>query len=186
MKPRRQGVVATMPDTTPVGLQVEAKKILAEREARLRADRARRSAIPVPNRICYATTAFLKWKPGDRIPKCRVCEGLLHPNDNHVCPGFTPKFVDHDEAWHQNQDSKRAEIKESNRNRPKKCSGCHEIIRDEDDARYHDEYCEIVPGGRRWYTDDDPIVGDNDGHECYEDYVEPDYCEGSDDGYDCD
>ena len=32
----------------------------------------------------------------------------------------------------------------------------------------------------------DPIVGDNDGHECYEDEPEDDYCEGDDDGYDCD
>src|ERR1039458_2501088 len=141
---------------------------------------------PVPNCICYANTAFLNWKPGDRIPKCRVCEGLLHPEENHVCSGFVPKFIDHDNAWHQKQDAKRKEIQESNRNRPKKCAACHQVIRDEDDARYHDEYCEIAPGGRRSYTDYDPIVGDNDGHECYEDYIEPDYCEGDDDGYDCD
>jgi hypothetical protein len=37
--------------------------------------------------------------------------------------------------------------------------------------------------GRHWYTDYDPIVGDNDGHECYEDEPEDDYCEGDDDGY---
>ena len=138
---------------------------------------------PVPNRIAYKDTAFKDWKPGMRVPKCQVCEGVLYPEENHVCSGFTPKYVEHYDAWRQEQNAKREAIRESNHNHPKKCAVCHQVICDEDDARYHDEYCEIEAGGRRWYTDYDPIVGDNDGHECYEDYLEPDYCEGSDDGY---
>ncbi|MGD0181740.1 MAG: hypothetical protein ABSC15_18170 [Terriglobales bacterium] len=142
---------------------------------------------PAPNIICYATTAFKDWKPGMKLPKCRVCGDILFPKDNHVCPGFTPKFVEHDEVWEQKQEAKRKEITESNRTRFKKCSACHEIIHDHDDACWHEEHCHAdSPRGRHWYTNHDPIVGDNDGHECYEDYVEPDYCEGSDDGYDCD
>jgi hypothetical protein len=142
---------------------------------------------PVPNRIAYKDTAFRDWKPGMRVPPCHVCGGLLFPEENHVCSGFVPKYVEHDDAWHERQEAKREEITESNRTRFKKCSACHEIIDDHDDVCWHEEHCHAdSPRGRHWYTDHDPIVGDNDGHECYEDYVEPDYCEGSDDGYDCD
>jgi hypothetical protein len=142
---------------------------------------------PVPNRLAYKDTAFKDWKPGMRVPKCRVCEGVLYPEENHVCSGFVPKYVEHDGAWHERPEAKRAEIRESNYNRPKKCIGCDQVIHDEDEARWHDEHCrEDMPRGKHWYTDHDPIVGDNDGHECYEDYVEPDYCEGDDDEDDCD
>ena len=50
---RPKGVVVTLPETKPVGLAVEAKKILAEKKQRLDADRARKAAIPVPNWKCY-------------------------------------------------------------------------------------------------------------------------------------
>lgn len=166
--------------------KVVASKPKAEAKAKPRPDR------PVPNYICYPS-AFPNYDPRtgkgapSPLPKCRVCEGTLHPQGNHVCDGFTPKFVEHDEVWEQKQEAKRKEITESNRTRFKKCSACHEIIRDHDDACWHEERCHAdSPRGRHWYTDHDPIVGDNDGHECYEDYVEPDYCEGDDDGYDCD
>jgi hypothetical protein len=148
-----------------------------------------------PNWKCYPE-AFKgriddkgSWLPcvSRRLPKCRVCDGTLHKNENHECEGFKPKFVERDEAWQQKQDAKRAEIRESNYSRPIKCAACHKVIHDQDDACWHEEHCHAdSPRGRHWYTDLDPIVGDNDGHECYEDYVEPDYCEGSDDGYDCD
>jgi hypothetical protein len=141
---------------------------------------------PVPNRIAYKDTAFKDWKPGMRVPKCRVCEGVLYPEENHVCSGFVPKYVEHDDEWFEREEAKREAIRESNRNRPPKCAACHQVIRDVDDARYHDEYCHVEPGERRWYTDYDPIVGDNDGHECNEDEPEEDYCEGDDDGYDGD
>jgi hypothetical protein len=166
--------------------KVVASKPKAEAKAKPRPDR------PVPNYICYPS-AFPNYDPRtgkgapSPLPKCRVCEGTLHPQENHVCGGFTPKFIDHDEAWQQKQDAKRAEIRESNYNRPKKCIGCDQVIHDEDEARWHDEHCcEDMPRGKHWYTDYDPIVGDNDGHECYEDEPEDDYCEGDDDGYDCD
>src|SRR5208282_1342194 len=71
---------------------------------------------PVPNRTCYATTAFKDWRPGMAIPKCRVCEGLLHPEENHVCSGFVPKYVEHDEAWEERQEARRAEIREARLN----------------------------------------------------------------------
>lgn len=147
-----------------------------------------------PNWKCYPTVFVVgknidehgNWL-GGRLPRCKVCEGSLLPKENHVCDGFKPKYVEHDDAWHERQEAKRREIRESNYNRPKKCIGCDQVIHDEDEARWHDEHCcEDMPRGRHWYTDYDPIVGDNDGHECYEDEPEDDYCEGEDDGYDCD
>ena len=93
MKPRPQGVVVTMPDKKPLGvLAIEAEQLLKAKQERLAAERARRAAIPVPNRICYAETAFKDWQPGMPIPKCRKCQGLLHPEENHVCPGYHPKY----------------------------------------------------------------------------------------------
>lgn len=93
MKPRPQGVVLTMPDKNPLGvLAIEAEQRLKAKQERLAAERARRAAIPVPNRICYAETAFKDWQPGMPIPKCRKCHGLLHPEENHACDGYHPKY----------------------------------------------------------------------------------------------
>src|ERR1035438_10474299 len=117
MRTRRQGVMETPPEDKPVGLAVEAIKFLKEREQRLAADRARKAAMPVPNRICYAETAFKNWKPGMRIPPCKVCGDLLHPEENHVCSGFKPKYVEHDQDWQDRQDAKREEIREPESNR---------------------------------------------------------------------
>ena len=179
----------------PVVSGVEAKQSQNHNQTRAVGKIIKGDRPKPPNWKCYPE-AFKgrldengNWLSGvsRRLPKCRVCDGTLHKNENHECPGFTPKFIDHDEAWQQKQDAKRAEIRESNYNRPKKCISCDQVIHDEDEARWHDEHCcEDMPRGRHWYTDYDPIVGENDGHECYEDEPEDDYCEGDDDGYDCD
>src|ERR1039458_4707833 len=133
----------------PKGKLVYETKVAATK-AEPKQDQKQSPTRPVPNRICYATTAFLNWQPGDRIPPCRVCGGLLHPEENHVCSGFNPKYVEHDEAWHQKQDEKRELIRESNRNHPRKCIVCHAVIRDQDDACHHEEYCcQDLPRGRR-------------------------------------
>jgi hypothetical protein len=173
-------------------IMVAAKKHQKQLQDQRQTNAAARAARPVPNYICYPD-AFRgrvdergNWL-GGKVPKCRVCGYRLDPKDNHVCPGFTPKYVDHDDARHERQEAKQEEIRKSNQDRPVKCIGCHQVIRDGDDARRHDEHCcADMPRGRHWYTDYDPIVGDNDGHECYEDEPEEDYCEGNDDGYDCD
>jgi hypothetical protein len=51
-----------------------------------------------PNWICYPD-AFKglvdehgNWLGKGKIPACRVCQGLLHPKENHVCPGYQPKY----------------------------------------------------------------------------------------------
>lgn len=51
---------------------------------------------PLPNRLCYPE-AFAhcydkdgKWI-GGKVPRCKRCDAVLHPNENHVCPGYVPK-----------------------------------------------------------------------------------------------
>lgn len=191
MRIRRQGVVVMEPpkEMTVGNLVAEAKQILADKKL---ASIERRESRPLTNKDTYREL-YEKWLANGKgkIPTCRRCgDAVLHWNEPaHVCEGFKPKFVEHDDAWHEKQEARRAEIRASNQDRPKKCIVCHEVIRDYDDACYHEEHCCFANDllrGRYWYTDYDPIVGDNDGHECYEDEPEEDYCEGDDDGYDCD
>jgi hypothetical protein len=155
----------------------EAKQILA---AKKQASIQRRESRPLTNKDTYPEL-YQQWlKTGGKLPKCRRCgDAVLHWNEPaHVCPGFKPKFPEFTPERAENWESKREAIRESNYNRPKKCIGCDQVIHDEDEARWHDEYCCFeMPRGRHWYTDYDPIVGDNDGHECYEDEPEDDYCE---------
>jgi hypothetical protein len=43
-----------------------------------------------------------------RVPKCKLCGELLHPNENHVCDGFVPKYPEMDmEEREYNQDALR-------------------------------------------------------------------------------
>jgi hypothetical protein len=47
---------------------------------------------PLPNRLCYPE-AFKNWMPGMKVPKCKRCDSLLHPNENHQCEGYVPKYA---------------------------------------------------------------------------------------------
>src|ERR1039458_1721418 len=94
----------------PKGRLVYETKVVAKK-AEPKQQQSQKPNRPVPNRICYATTAYLNWKPGDRIPPCHVCGDLLHPEENHVCSGFVPKFFEHDDAWQQKQDSQPGDIR---------------------------------------------------------------------------
>jgi hypothetical protein len=195
---RAKGVVVTLPETKPVGLAVAAKKILAERKARLDADRARKAAIPVPNYKCYPD-AFKQYDPktgrwtGGRLPKCRVCGDTLQPTENHTCPGFQPKYVEHDDAWHERQDARREEIRAS-KTKIVTCDGCGAALPTLEGAQWHEEYCvtDEVRAQRyenrmqARYAHHNAINGDEDDLSGYEDEQEEDYCEGDDDGYDCD
>jgi hypothetical protein len=190
MRLRKQGVVVTLPEDKPVGLEIEAREFLAKEKQRLQADRARRAAIPVPNWKCYPE-AFAgrvdehgNWLPGvsTYLPKCKVCGGTLHKNENHVCDGFVPKYEDFSPERLARLEQRRQDIHAA-RIRPKGiwCGGCDALIESEDDARWHDEHC-----GEGSVVDHRAINGDEDDLSGYEDEPEDDYCEGDDDGYDCD
>jgi hypothetical protein len=167
----------------------EAKKEQRQERLRLQTQRAERAARPVPNYICYAE-AFKdydpktgRWKGGSRrLPKCRVCECTLHPQENHVCEGFTPKFKEHDKESHQRFEARREMIRES-RPEPKiVCSVCGEEMPEWEDGQWHWEAHEGRPEREHYAIDGEPD-GDLDG---YDDEPEEDYCEGDDDGWDCD
>lgn len=76
---------------------------------------------PLPNRLCYPE-AFRHcydkngdWIPGRRVPRCNRCDGLLHPEENHICEGYTPKLAfddmeDHMDFMDDQRESMREEI----------------------------------------------------------------------------
>ncbi len=93
MKHRTQGTVVNLP--VEVGsLVAEAKQLQQQRQERIALAAEKRQAAydTAPNTLCYADTAFKDWKPGDKVPPCNVCHGLLHPGEHHNCPGFRPRY----------------------------------------------------------------------------------------------
>lgn len=160
-----------------------AKKLLKEREEARKERRIRDAERPVPNRICYAETAFKNWKPGDKVPPCKKCGGLLHPGENHKCDGFQAKYYEHTPERKERWEAKREEIRETRSlGRGVFCSECGDLLEDPEDGQWHAE----DHGGkaqRNHYAVDGEPDGDLDG---YDDEPEKDYCEGDDDGYDCD
>jgi hypothetical protein len=114
---------------------------------------------------------------GGLLPKCRVCQALLPPREHHTCPGFVPKYVDHDAAWRDKQQARREAIRETRRLRVITCSVCGEVMEDESDGAWHAEDHGGRPLRENSNDEDDPSG--------YEDYVEGDYVEGDEDGYDC-
>jgi hypothetical protein len=180
-RPRAKGKVVTVAPVPKGYLAVEADRILAERQARLKAAAIARAERPVPNTICYKE-AFANWKPGDKVPRCLRCDGVLHPGENHKCEGFVAKFKEHTEETHQRFEARREAIRESRPERRIVCSVCGEELPEPEDAEEHWYNHEGRPE-REHYAVDGEHDGDLDG---YEDEPEEDYCEGDDDGYDCD
>jgi hypothetical protein len=75
-------------------LVAEANQLQQQRQERiaLAAEKRQTAYDNAPNTVCYADTAFKDWKPGDKVPPCNVCHGLLHPGEHHNCPGFRPRY----------------------------------------------------------------------------------------------
>ncbi len=200
MNPRlRAKGVAVYCQTEPSGaLWEEAKAILAAKAERAAARKAERQAAGVPNRICYAETAFKGWVSGMKLPHCNRCDARLDPNENHVCPvklgteEFKPKFVEHTPERKERWEAKREEIRESRedgRGRGVYCSKCDALLEDPDDTEWHFEDHGGKPERSEHYAIDGEPDGDLDGYDDdltgYEDEPEDDWCD-EDDGYDCD
>jgi len=116
----------------------EAHKAVVGERVRLQTQRAERRERPVPNRICYADTAFKNWKPGMRLPKCRRCDAILHPEVNHQCEGYKPKFAEHTEERSERYDARREEIREAKRQREvPTCKWCGIDLPEFDDYDAH-------------------------------------------------
>jgi hypothetical protein len=97
---RPQGKAVYESPVNPIAEEASARE--REKEAQRAADRERRANRPVPDYICYPE-AFKDydpetcgWKDGKarKLPKCRVCEGILFPQENHKCSGYRPKYSD--------------------------------------------------------------------------------------------
>jgi hypothetical protein len=125
-------------------LYLEAQRILKAKADRAAARAAERANTPVPNWKCYPMIFIVgknidhngNWL-GGMLPKCRVCEDPLPPREHHVCSGFTPKYVEHDEAWKKKQEAKREEIRESRPKRRIVCSVCSEEMPEMEDGQWH-------------------------------------------------
>lgn len=151
---RPKGTVVYKSAPNPIAEEAEKHQKQLQRQKQERA--AARADRPVPNYICYPE-AFKnydpktgKWIGGRRgpLPKCRVCECTLHPKENHKCEGFKPKYVEHDEEWHDRMEARREAIREAKRN------GLF-FSEDEDDlSGYEDEpeedWCDEDDGDPMW------------------------------------
>jgi hypothetical protein len=91
---RAPGVIVTESTEAAWNLGEEAKAIQRQKqEAETRAaERREHRYNTMPNRICYAESAFKDWQPGDPIPECNVCQGKLYPEEHHNCTGYRPRY----------------------------------------------------------------------------------------------
>ena|SRR5215472_789852 len=176
--------------------KVDAAKAFLKEQAEAKASRrekeqARREAAGVPNYICYPA-AFPNFDPTtgrgapSPLPKCHVCGGTLFPTENHKCQGWVPKYEVFTDERKDRLEQRRDEIREIKRDEMCQvpvCSVCGEEIHDYwEDGQIHWDEHEGRPVKAHRAVDAEPD-GDLDG---YEDAPEEDYCEGDDDGYDCD
>jgi hypothetical protein len=151
MKPMRaKGTVVTLPEEPKGVLADEAKQLQKQRQER-RIIEGRRPPRPLLNKQTYAEL-YEKWKASGsrKLPVCRRCrEAVIHWDEPaHVCEGFKPQFVEHDEAWHERMEARREAIREAKRN------GTF-FSEDEDDlSGYEDEpeedWCDQDDGDPMW------------------------------------
>jgi hypothetical protein len=190
MKPQRaKGVVTYRSPENPNILA--AKQLQKQKQEEAAARRAARYSQPVPNWIAYKDIVFKvgvnvdetgRWL-GGKLPPCKVCGGILPPREHHVCSSFQPKFVEYTPERKERWEAKREEIREARRlNRGVFCSECGDLLECPEDAQWHFE-----DHGGKPYREHYALDGEHDGDlDGYEDEPEEDYCEGDDDGYDCD
>jgi len=189
MRPRAKGVVVLAPKEPTGAVYQESQRFLKEKAELAIARKAERDSRPVPNYICYPA-AFPNFDPKTGkgaptpLPTCHVCGDKLPPMENHKCEGFTPKYIEHDDAWKEKQEALREAIRESRKNERQRyptCSVCGEEIEDFEAGQWHWDAHEGRPRRVHQAVDSEPD-GDLDG---YDDEPEDDYCD-HDDGYDCD
>ena len=191
---RPKGVVSVRSVNNPTGvLAEEAKTINREKQEERIARAERRANQEVPNYKCYPNLfpphlydpKTGRWS-GGILPACRVCGIRLQPNENHKCEGFKPKYKEHTKESHERFEARREEIKETRRQiseAPPVCSVCGEEMPDYwTDGQRHWDAHEGRPVRDHYALDGEPD-GDLDG---YDDEPEDDYCDGDDDGCDCD
>ena len=100
MSDRPKGVMVYSSPKNPVAEAAKQHQRQLQEEADRRA--AERASRPVPNRICYADL-YEHWKAngGGKLPKCKRCRGIIRWEENHLCPGFIPRYRDLDPETHR-------------------------------------------------------------------------------------
>ena len=152
MSDRPKGTVIYDSTLTSNPLAIAATAHQKQLEAERRAAAEKRAAKPVPNRVCYAQL-YEEWKArvaagGSRkLPKCKRCDGIIRWEENHQCEGFKPKFVEHDQEWHERQDARREEIRKTKHHRETPtCKWCAiELPEWEDYDAHMSEGCPEMP-----------------------------------------
>lgn len=93
MSDRPKGRMVYSSPTNPIAEAAKKhQRQLEEQKALAAAERREQRYATMPNRVCYADTAFKDWTPGMPIPECLKCRGKLYPEEHHHCPGFIPKY----------------------------------------------------------------------------------------------
>lgn len=196
MSNRPKGVLVYSSPANP--LVAEAERNQKQERLRLQTQRAERREQRynnAPNHITYRNVVFFVGKNidengrwlGGKLPPCEVCGGNLPPGEHHQCSGFQPKYIEHDDEWKERaearREAKRKALHEAIREaRRMVCSVCGEEMPEPEDGQWHWDAHEGRPEREHLAVDGEPD-GDLDG---YDDEPEDDYCEGDDDGLDCD
>jgi len=140
---RPKGVVVYRSPKNPIA--EKAKKEQRQKQERLAMARAARAERPVPNYICYSFL-FPDYDPKTGkgcprpLPKCKVCrEAVLHPQEHHVCEGFTPIYKERSEEDHERWEGRREEIREAKfQKETPTCKHCGEELPEYEDYLSHD------------------------------------------------
>jgi hypothetical protein len=114
-----------------------------------------------------------------KLPHCKRCDATLQWEEPaHVCPGFTPKYVEHDEEWHERREARRQAIREAKwerlqETREERWEARREMIREAKlNGTFYDEnesgdYCEGEDDDD-WDCYDDPFECEDDGDPMWE------------------
>jgi hypothetical protein len=151
---RPQGKVLFDDTLVPNPIVDEAKKQQRQKQELIRLRREARPERPLLNKDRYPEmyAKWLKWYPSGygKQPKCPVCrEATIFWNEEaHECPGFSPMYQEHDQAWQDRWEARREMIREAKRN------GTF-FSEDEDDlSGYEDEpeedWCDEDDGDPMW------------------------------------
>lgn len=90
-RPKGRMVYSSPPNPIADAAKKHQEQLQRQHQEELAA-RRQRTYDTMPNRVCYADSAFAGWEPGMPIPRCNRCHGKLHPEEHHNCPGFVPRY----------------------------------------------------------------------------------------------
>ena len=90
-RPKGRMVYSSPPNPIADAAKKHQERLQRQHQEELAA-RRQRTYDTMPNRVCYADSAFASWEPGMPIPRCNRCHGKLHPEEHHNCPGFVPRY----------------------------------------------------------------------------------------------